>query len=82
MVVAYALVEASTSEADRLREDIEALEGVETVHVVAGDVDLIARVTVDSPAAASGVITGGIAEIDGVADTETYMSMDPKAGAG
>ncbi|MFP4589856.1 MAG: Lrp/AsnC family transcriptional regulator [Halobacteriota archaeon] len=75
MVIAYVLVKASTGDADRLREEIEACDGVDRVHIVAGDVDLIARATVDSPAAVKALVTGCIQAIDGVADTNTYIAM-------
>lgn len=76
MVVAYALVEADTSDASGLVAEVTDIEGVKDAHVVAGDVDLIARVEVPDPSSVSGVITGEIAALDAVADTETYMSMD------
>lgn len=75
MVIAYVMVKASTGEADRLRSDIEACEGVERVHIVAGDVDLIARAEVDSPDAVKALVTGCIQTVDGVADTNTYIAM-------
>ena len=76
MVTAYIMVKAQTSEADRLREDIESLEGIETAHIVAGDVDLIAKTVVDSPADVKTIAADGIQAIEGVESTRTYVAMD------
>lgn len=76
MVVAYALLEAETSAIEQVRSDVADIEAVQDVHVVAGDVDLIARIGVADPGAVSEVVTGEIAGLDGVLDTETYISMD------
>ncbi len=76
MVVAYALVEAETGGTEDLVADVEAIDGVEEAHLVAGDVDLIAHIEVDGPGEASTVINRQIAKLEAVTDTETYMSMD------
>jgi len=76
MVRAYIMVKALTGEADRLRESIEAVGGVDRSHIVAGDVDLITVVDVESPAAVKDVAATEIQEIEGVEDTQTYIAMD------
>lgn len=76
MVTAYIMVKAHTGEADRLKDDIEAVEGVERAHIVAGDVDLIAVADVDSPAAVKDIAATKIQSIDGVSTTQTYIAMD------
>jgi DNA-binding Lrp family transcriptional regulator len=76
MVTAYVMVKAHTGEADRLKADIEGVEGIVDVSIVAGDVDLVATVEVDSPAAVKDVAATGIQGIDGVEDTQTYIAMD------
>ena len=76
MVTAYIMVKANTGEADRLRQQIGELDGVDTVHIVAGDVDLIARIDVDSPTQVKDVVATGIQGIRGVEDTRTYITMD------
>ncbi|MFB6120458.1 MAG: Lrp/AsnC family transcriptional regulator [Halobacteriaceae archaeon] len=76
MVVAYILVKASTGEAERVRDELAAVEGVEDVHIVAGDVDFIARVSVENPAAVRQIAATGFQGIAGVADTETYIAME------
>lgn len=76
MVRAYVMVKAHTGEADRLRTEIEGVEGVERAHIVAGDVDLVAVVDVDSPAEVKDVAATHIQGVDGVENTQTYIAMD------
>jgi DNA-binding Lrp family transcriptional regulator len=76
VVVAYVLVEASTGEADRIAAAMRDVDGVESVHVVAGDVDFVVRVAVDSPAAVRAAVVSAITGIDGVENTRTYLAMD------
>ena len=75
-VTAYIMIKANTGEADRLRNDIEAIEGVENAYIVAGDVDIIAKVRVDSPCAVKDIAATKIQGISGVEDTQTYIAMD------
>lgn len=76
MVRAYIMVKAHTSEADRLQTSISDVDGVERAHIVAGDIDLIAVVSVDSPAEVKDIAAGAIQSIDGVSGTQTYIAMD------
>jgi DNA-binding Lrp family transcriptional regulator len=70
------MIKAHTGEADRLKADIEAIDGVERAHIVAGDVDLIAMVGVDSPADVKEIAATQMQGLDGVVDTRTYIAMD------
>ena len=76
MVTADVMVKSLTGEADRVREDIGAIDGVVDVHIVAGDVDLIAKVEVGSPAEVEDIAASRIYEVDGVDSTQTYIAMD------
>ncbi|PSP74031.1 transcriptional regulator [Halobacteriales archaeon QS_3_64_16] len=76
MVVAYVLVKANTGEADRLKRSIAELEGIDRVSIVAGDVDLIAKLSVDSPAEVKEIAADAIQGIDGVESTQTYIAME------
>ena len=76
VVIAYVFVEASTGEADRLASAMRAVDGVDRVSVVAGDVDFVVRVEVDSPAAVRAAVVSAITGIDGVENTQTYLAMD------
>jgi DNA-binding Lrp family transcriptional regulator len=76
VVTAYVLIKANTGEADRLHGEIAGIDGVEDVHIVAGDVDLIAKVAVETPADVKAIAADAIQNIDGIEDTETYIAMD------
>jgi DNA-binding Lrp family transcriptional regulator len=76
MVVAYVMIKVYTGEADRLKSEIEAIDGVTSAHIVAGDVDFIAKVEVDTPAEVKDVAATHIQSIEGVEDTQTYIAMD------
>ena len=76
MVRAYIMIKANTGEADRLKNAIKEIEGVENAHIVAGDVDVIAAVEVDEPADVKEIAADGIQGISGVEDTRTYIAME------
>ena len=76
MVTAYVMIKSLTGEADRIKRDIAAIDGVTEVHIVAGDVDLIAKVDVESPAEVKEVAATQIHDIDDVDSTQTYIAMD------
>ncbi|MFB6096879.1 MAG: Lrp/AsnC ligand binding domain-containing protein [Haloferacaceae archaeon] len=76
MVTAYILVKANTGEADRLKAAMSDVEGVESVHIVAGDVDFFVKVVVEKPSDVKGIVADSIQAIDGVEDTQTYIAMD------
>jgi DNA-binding Lrp family transcriptional regulator len=76
MVTAYVMIKANTGEADRLRNDVEDIDGVDTAHIVAGDVDIIAKVLVETPAEVKDIAATAIQDVDGVEDTQTYIAMD------
>ena len=76
MVTAFVMIKANTGEADRLRDDIEAIEGVDSAHIVAGDVDIIAKARVETPAAVKTIAAEEIQGVEGVENTQTYIAMD------
>jgi DNA-binding Lrp family transcriptional regulator len=76
VVTAYIMVKANTGEADRLKADLRAVAGVEDAHIVAGDVDFIVKVGVDSPAEVKDIAATTIQSLDGVENTRTYIAMD------
>jgi len=75
-VTAYILVKSNTSEADRVKDEIETLDGVTQANIVAGDVDFIAKVAVESPGAVKDIVASGIQTISGVENTQTYIAME------
>jgi DNA-binding Lrp family transcriptional regulator len=76
MVIAYVLVKANTGKADRLKRSIADLEGIDRVSIVAGDVDLITKLSVDTPAEVKEIAADAIQGIDGVESTQTYVAME------
>jgi len=68
------MVKANTGEADRVKESLAALDGVVEAHVVAGDVDFVAKTVADGDV--KRVATNAIQTIDGVEGTQTYIAMD------
>ncbi len=75
-VIAYILVKANTSEADRVKTEMEALDGVLLANIVAGDIDFITKISVETPAEVKDIVASGIQTISGVEDTQTYIAMD------
>ncbi|MFC7135504.1 Lrp/AsnC family transcriptional regulator [Halobaculum litoreum] len=75
MVVAYVMVKAASGDADRIRDGILGLEGVDEVHIVAGDMDFVVKVDVEAPTDVKRVAADGIQGITGVEDTQTYIAM-------
>ena len=76
MVTAYVMVKANTGEADRLKQAMLEIDGVVDAHIVAGDVDIIGKLNVDSTADVKSIAADGIQSIRGVEDTQTYIAMD------
>jgi DNA-binding Lrp family transcriptional regulator len=76
MVLAYVLIKANTGEADRLKRSIGELDGVDRVSIVAGDIDLIAKVAVESPTHIKEIAADAIQTIDGVETTRTYIALE------
>lgn len=74
-VIAYVMVKANTGDADRVKSEIEEIDGVDEAHIVAGDVDFIAKVTVGSPGDVKTIAATRIQGIEGIEDTQTYIAM-------
>ncbi len=75
MVTVYVMIKANTGEADRLRREIEELDGVDRAYIVAGDVDIVVRARLESTADVKDLVADGMHAISGVADTSTYIAM-------
>ncbi|WP_227380917.1 Lrp/AsnC family transcriptional regulator [Haladaptatus halobius] len=76
MVTAYVLIKANVPTVDQIRDTIMEINGVEDAHIVAGDVDIITKVVVGSPADVREIVASGILSIDGIEHTYTYMAME------
>ena len=76
MVTAYILVKASSGDVDRLKTEMGSIDdSVESVSVVAGDIDYIVKLRVDGPNDVKNV-AASIRELVGIEDTRTYIAMD------
>lgn len=76
VVTAYIMVKANSGDADYLKNEMEAIDGVGSARIVAGDVDFIVTVDVDSPAEVKNVAATEIQNLDGIDSTQTYIAMD------
>jgi DNA-binding Lrp family transcriptional regulator len=76
MVTAYVMVKASSGDVDRLKAEMASIDdAVESVSVVAGDIDYIVTLRVDGPSDVK-EIAASIHEMAGIEDTRTYIAMD------
>ncbi|MBB6644956.1 Lrp/AsnC ligand binding domain-containing protein [Halobellus ruber] len=76
MVTAYVMVKASTGDVDRLKAEMASVDDtVESVSVVAGDIDYIVKLRVDGPSDVKEV-AAAIHEMAGIENTQTYIAMD------
>ncbi|WP_135828532.1 Lrp/AsnC family transcriptional regulator [Halorussus halobius] len=76
MVNAYVTVITGSGASADVASAIRELSGVEAAHVVAGDFDVIAEVSVENVRELQAVVTGGIHAIEGVGTTRTYVQLD------
>jgi DNA-binding Lrp family transcriptional regulator len=76
MVRAFILVKAIAGEAEAMLGDVRTAIGVEEAHVVAGQYDLIVEAERDSVYEIMESVASGIRDLDGVADTRTYICLE------
>jgi len=76
MVTAYVMIKSMIGEVEGIRDAVKAIEGVVDAHIVAGDVDVIAKLEVDSPDSIKALVGEEIHGIDGIDSTTTYIAMD------
>ncbi len=75
MVTALVFIRTDIDAVNAVAETIAALDGVSEVYSVTGDLDLVAIVRVHDLDGVSGVVTDGIAKIDGILTTETHIAF-------
>ena len=76
MVTAYVMGKASSGDVDRLKAEMSSIDdAVESVSVVAGDIDYIVTLRVDGPSDVK-EIAASIHEMAGIEDTRTYIAME------
>lgn len=76
MVTAYVMVKAMIGEVEGIRDTIKAIDGVVDAHIVAGDVDVIVKLAVESPDAIKDLVADHVHTVEGVDSTTTYIAME------
>ncbi len=76
MVTAYVLIKANVPSVEQIRDTITELDGVTAAHIVAGDVDIIAKIVVETPADVRETVASGVLTVNGVENTQTHMAME------
>lgn len=77
MTDAYVNVMVDPGAVSRAAGDIAALGAVDTAHVVTGDYDIVAQVSLDDPDDLPQVVAEEIHSVTGVIDTVTNVAFEP-----
>ena len=75
MVTALVFIRTDVDAVNGVAESIAALDGVSEVYSVTGDLDLVAMIRVRDLDGVSGVVTDGIAKVEGILTTETHIAF-------
>ena len=75
MVTALVLINTERTKVNDVAEALVEIEGVTEVYSVAGKYDLIALLRVSDNEAMADLVTRGILEIDGIAESETLVAF-------
>jgi DNA-binding Lrp family transcriptional regulator len=75
VITAVVLIRAEKGALPRLGEDLAAVPGVSEVYSVTGDIDFIAMVRAREHEELAEIVTGRIAQVAGVAHTETHVAF-------
>lgn len=76
MITAIVSIIVRSDRIPEVARAVAAVEGVQTVYSVTGDVDLIAIVTVRRHDELARVIAGSIGKVEGVVDTTTNIAFE------
>ena len=76
MVRAYIMVKTAAGKSEELLASIQGLGGVIESHIVAGKYDIIIEATADEVYDVMHSVATDIRELDGVADTRTYIALE------
>lgn len=77
MTDAYVHVLVDTGAISPAAESIAAIDEVDVVHVVTGDHDIVAQVSLDDPDDLPTVVAEDIHAVTGVIDTVTNVAFEP-----
>lgn len=75
MVAAFVLINAEPRRIAALAQELADVPGVAEVYSTAGDADLVAVVRVRRHDELAEVVTGRVAELDGIVDTRTLIAF-------
>lgn len=75
MVTAFVLINVENKSYQKLVDQLNELDGVEEVHLVAGEYDMVAVVKVKSNEELSRLLTDNITHIPGIRHTKTLISL-------
>ncbi|PSQ04133.1 ArsR family transcriptional regulator [Halobacteriales archaeon QS_4_69_31] len=75
MVRAFIMVKTAAGKSEDLLTTIREIDGVEEAHIVAGQYDIIVEAVSDEVYDLMHSVATNIRDIDGVADTETYICL-------
>ena len=75
MVAAFVLISAEPRRIAALAQELADVPGVAEVYSTAGDADIVAIVRVRRHEELADVVTGRLAELDGIRDTRTLIAF-------
>lgn len=73
MVKAYSLISTDPGKAPQVFEEIEDMNGVESLEAVAGPYDIVSTLKAESLEKLTGTVFGKIRSTDGVSNTTTLI---------
>lgn len=76
MVRAFIMAKTSAGKSAELQDAIEAIDGVEEAHVVAGQYDIIVEAVGEEVYAVIHTVATEIRDLEGVLDTRTYICLE------
>jgi len=76
MVRAFIMVKTAAGKSEQLLDSIRGIDGVEEAHIVAGQYDIIVEATGEEVYDLMHGVATRVRDIDGVADTKTYICLD------
>jgi DNA-binding Lrp family transcriptional regulator len=76
MVRAFIMVKTAAGKSEDLLASIRETDGVEEAHIVAGQYDIIVEAVADEVYDLMHDVATGLRDLDGVADTKTYICLD------
>jgi len=75
MVRAFIMVKTAAGKSEKLLATIRDIEGVEEAHIVAGQYDIIVEAVSDEVYDLMHNVATEMRNIDGIADTKTYICL-------